>query len=232
MSIKYPIKKVQKLKAADLKKEFAVFGHFYDRKFKEKIIACREILEIISLKDIPFDFQEMHKSQPELIVIMMNPGSSKPVDKEYKPNVIVRASDISRNRHIVEAIPDNAQYQIMRFMLLNGWSHGRIINLSDVRDPKSSVFMQTWPNLSDSHSIFSDSREESFNELTGQPQKILLAWSQEESLLPLARMAMKRVSAYDTVGLPRGDALYAYPSPMLQKHKEAWLANISTMMKG
>lgn len=132
MSCKHPIKKVKKLKAVDLKKEFAVFGHFYDRKFKEKIIPCREILEIISLKDIPFDFQEIQNTQPELIVIMMNPGSSKPADKEYKPNIIVRASDVSRNRHIVETIPDNAQYQIMRFMLLNGWSHARILNLSDL----------------------------------------------------------------------------------------------------
>ena len=49
MSKKYSLTKAQKMKAADLKKEFAVFGHFYDRKFNDEIIPCREILEIISL---------------------------------------------------------------------------------------------------------------------------------------------------------------------------------------
>ncbi len=221
---------VQKLKAVSLKKEFAIFGHFYDRKFKEQIIPCREILEIVSIKDIPFDFQELAKTQPELIVIMMNPGSSKPANKEYVPVVINCPLDIMSKRHIVEAIPDNAQYQIMRFMLLNGWSHARILNLSDLREPKSAVFMKTWPSLPDSHSIFSMARKDSLNTMIGEPVKILLAWSQEESLLPLARMAKKSINSFDAVGLPRGDDLYAYPSPMLQKHKEAWLENINNLM--
>jgi len=37
------------MKAANLKKEFAVFGRLYDRKFNDEITPCREILEIISL---------------------------------------------------------------------------------------------------------------------------------------------------------------------------------------
>jgi len=44
MSKKYSLKKAQKMKAADLKKEFAMFGHLYDRKFNDEIIPCREIL--------------------------------------------------------------------------------------------------------------------------------------------------------------------------------------------
>ena len=48
MAKKFKLEKAQKLKAESLKKEFAVFGHFYDRKFNNEIIPCREILEIIS----------------------------------------------------------------------------------------------------------------------------------------------------------------------------------------
>lgn len=230
MPKKYSLKKAQKMKAADLKKEFAVFGHFYDRKFNDEIIPCREILEIISLKNVPYDFQVLPQTQPELIVTMMNPGSSKPASNSYKPIIICRPSDIVNKRWIVEAKPDNAQYQIMRFMLINGWSHARILNLSDLRQAKSAAFMKTWPKLSESHSIFSKSRKDSLSKLIGEPQKILLAWSQEEALLPLAKMASKSVSTYKTVGLSRGKDLYAYPSPLLQKHKEAWLEDITVLI--
>ncbi len=90
--------------------------------------------------------------------------------------------------------------------------------------------MKTWPTLSDSHSIFSKSRQNSLYELIGKPEKILLAWSQAEALLPLAEMADSAVCSFNTIGLLRGEHLYAYPSPLLQKHKEAWLANISALM--
>ena len=230
MAKKFKLEKAQKLKAESLKKEFAVFGHFYDRKFSDQTIPCREILEIISINNVPYDHQELPQAQPELVAIMMNPGSSKPASKRYVPNVIGSPSDITKKRHIIEAKPDNAQYQIMRFMLINGWAHARILNLSDLRQAKSAVFMNTWPELPESHSIFSKSRRKSLNELIGEPEQILLAWSQEESLLPLAKMASSAVRSFNTIGLSRGENLYAYPSPMLQKHKEAWLTSISALM--
>ena len=179
---------------------------------------------------MPNDFQSLPQTQPQLVVTMMNPGSSKPADKSYQPTVISRVSDIVKKRHIVVTKPDNAQYQIMRFMLINGWTHARILNLSDLRQGKSTVFMETLPDLPESHSIFSKSRKDSATTLIGDPQQILLAWSKEESLLPLAEMASSIVHSFNTVGLPRGENLYAYPSPPLQKHKEAWLAEIYELM--
>jgi len=170
------------------------------------------------------------QTQAELIVVMMNPGSSKPASKSYTPIVISRPSDIKKKRFIVEAKPDNAQYQIMRFMLINGWSHARILNLSDLRQAKSAVFMKTWPTLPESHSIFSTSRKKVLDELIGHPEQVLLAWSQEARLLPLAGIAKNALRSFNTIGLSRGEDLFAYPSPMLQKHKEAWLASISALM--
>ena len=88
MAKKFKLEKAQKLKAESLKKEFAVFGHFYDRKFNNLVIPCREILEIISLESVPYDFQALPQTQAELIVVMMNPGSSKPASKSYTPMVL------------------------------------------------------------------------------------------------------------------------------------------------
>jgi hypothetical protein len=230
VSRKYSLNNAQKLRAAELKKIFAVFGHFYDRKFGDEIIPCREILEIISISDVPYDYQTLAYEQPDLVVVMMNPGSSKPADKKYVPQIINRPSEIVKKRDIIEAKPDNAQYQIMRFMLLNGWTHARILNLSDLRQAQSGVFMETWTDLHESHSIFSKSRKDSVTALIGDPDQILLAWSKEESLLPLAEMASNTVQKFNTVGLSRGENLYAYPSPPLQKHKEAWLTEIYELM--
>ena len=49
-----------------------------------------------------------------------------------------RLSDIVKKRDAIKAKPDNAQYQTMRFMLINSWSHARILNLSDLRAGKKA----------------------------------------------------------------------------------------------
>lgn len=220
------IENIKHLKAPDLKKIFGVFGYFYDRSFNDKIIPSRETLEIVARKEIPFQFQEILQKQPQLIVVMMNPGSSKPLDKDYIPQLIDEPTKISENRTLTEAVPDNAQYQIMRFMLLNGHTHARILNLSDLREPKSSVFMKLWPQLDDTHSIFASERREGLSQLVGKPQIALFAWSQDQSLVPLAIKAENALNKLQTVGISKGEHLYSYPSPMLQKHKEKWLEDI------
>ncbi len=228
--MKVSLEVAQKARAADLKKSFSVFGHFYDRLFDDQFLPCREILEIVAQNNIPDDFQELSLRKPELIVVMMNPGSSQPAEREYSPKRLKYPKQIVDKRFLVETLPDIAQYQIMRFMLLNGWQHGRILNLSDLREPKSGVFMQRWPQLDISHSIFAPKRRKALKALLGAPKVVLLAWSQEKALLPLAERAEEALHGYKTIGLTRGDNLYAYPSPMLQKHKDAWLEGIAELL--
>lgn len=217
-------------RAPDLKKAFGVFGHFYDRKFPSGIVPCREILEIVDRREVPYDFQSLPLQQPHLVVVMMNPGSSHPRDAAYMPRVVAGAKEIVGGREMVEAIPDNAQYQIMRLMLLGGWRHARILNLSDVREGSSAAFMKVWPALDESHSIFSSGRRGELEAIVGTPERVLLAWSQDARLLPLARQAEAVMAHHPLLGLPRGEGLYAYPSPMLQAHKEAWLTEVAAML--
>ena len=68
--------------ADKLKEMFDVFGHFYDLKIGKQIINCRSILEIVS-KDLEYK----KKGLPDTVVIMMNPGSSRPLDKAYSPKL-------------------------------------------------------------------------------------------------------------------------------------------------
>jgi hypothetical protein len=61
------------------------------------------------------------------MVIMMNPGSSKP-HRWYENNTKESL-----------AIPDNTQSQIMKVQNCN-LQYARVLNLSDLREAKSSIF--------------------------------------------------------------------------------------------
>jgi hypothetical protein len=166
---------IQRLKASSLKQLFGVFGYFYDRASSDGVLPCREVLEIIDIRDTPYDFNDLLCRQPELVTIMMNPGSSKPVSDSYKPVLVNNDNGIVINRHLVETQPDNAQYQIMRLMLIRNWRHCRILNLSDLREPKSQLFMGLWPQLEWAHTLFAPERRSSLKELVGTPERVLLA---------------------------------------------------------
>ena len=66
--------------ADSLKLLFNVFGHFYDLKIRKKIFKCRSVLEIVSN-----NLEYSPNLLPDAVVIMMNPGSSRPLDKNYQP---------------------------------------------------------------------------------------------------------------------------------------------------
>lgn len=67
----------------------------------------------------------VEKTTPDLMVILMNPGSSRPID------------GIDNNLIPSEATPDATQYQIMDVMDLASLDFARILNLSDIRTSDS-----------------------------------------------------------------------------------------------
>jgi len=63
-----------------IKKEFSVFGHFYDVKLdtQRDPFRFRSVLEIVK-ETIPFsDSQELASARPDAVFIIMNPGGSNP----------------------------------------------------------------------------------------------------------------------------------------------------------
>ena len=94
-------------------------------------------------------------SEPDLMVIMMNPGSSSPLDKD------------DNGRHETEAKPDVTQKQIIRVMELGNYKYVKVLNLSDLREPKSSCFYKEIASMESKgieHSIFKEMRLGEFNE--------------------------------------------------------------------
>lgn len=248
--------------AAELKKTFRCYGHFYRLRVERiEPQLCRSVLEITSLpcdlsptalatgkavgaRRTPDDLF-VHggpnsrtsrgmgiESLPDAVVIMMNPGSSRPIEEGDTDSLLMMPLPAEFPKPLVLTQPDNTQYQIMRIMVSRDWTHVRVLNISDLRDPKSSSFIAKTKVLDglsggDAHSLFStvrkNEREDMLRRKPGAP--FILGWGQDAGLIPLAKQCLSCIEGEKTITVPAGNdpALTAHPSPMLQKKKEEWL---------
>jgi hypothetical protein len=250
------------LYAAELKKTYRCYGHFY-RLAVPGIdpLLCRSVLEITSLPPEavgapgePGDLFNRPPARhtcagvpnggsihwPDAVVIMMNPGSSRPIADGDTASLITMPLPAGFKKPLVLTQPDNTQYQIMRIMASRGWNHVRVLNISDLRDPKSPSFIARTKELEDlpggeAHSLFCAARKtEREQMLRGKPgAPFILGWGQDAGLLPLARQCLTCIADKKTVTIPAGNdpALTAHPSPMLQAKKEAWLEGLLAALK-
>jgi len=227
------------LYAAELKKRFTCYGHFYELVMMDGERAnCRSVLEIVDTaipQETPSDISLM---EPDVVVIMMNPGSSHPKDIYHIDGEIEYPQDNgSMRKGLVLTQPDNTQYQVMRVAVAKGWKHIRVLNLSDLRDPKSGSFLQKADALGEimgghTHSMFCKERTaECIHSLKRKSDTpIMLGWGQDAGLIPLAGQCMKRIEGepVSTVASDVHPLLNAHPSPMLQSKKLQWLESMIT----
>jgi len=226
--------------AAELKKRFTCYGHFYELVLMNgDRVKCRSVLEIVDAgipRDVPSSISEM---EPDAVVIMMNPGSSHPkdiyhIDKEIE---YPQTGD-SMRKELVLTQPDNTQYQVMRVAVRQGWKHVRVLNLSDLRDPKSGSFLQKVEALSGImgghvHSMFCSERATELAHALRRKGRtpVLLGWGQDPGLIRLAEQCLQRIASEPTCTVASNvhPLLNAHPSPMLQSKKLEWL---ETMIRG
>ena len=220
--------------AAELKKRFTCFGHFYELVLLNgDRLKCRSVLEIVDMdisREVPSDISEM---QPDAVVVMMNPGSSHPKDIYHMDKEIeYPRSGASMRKELVLTQPDNTQYQVMRVAVHQGWKHIRVLNLSDLRDPKSGSFLQKADALSGImgghvHSMFCRERAAELKHALRRKNRtpILLGWGQDPGLIRLAEQCLGRIGGEPTctVASDVHSLLNAHPSPMLQSKKLEWL---------
>ncbi len=224
------------LYASELKQIYDVFGHFYDLKIGSTVFKCRSILEIVK-KDIPVD-----SLKPiDAVVVMMNPGSSKPLDADYLPKTFSFGEICAPGweKEIIPTRPDNAQYQIMRMMEFKGWEYVRVLNLSDLRNGNSGKFYDDFVRASkidesNPHSIFHPKRKNELKKcLNLKPDApVILGWGNESFLIPTAQTALKSFQGFTTVGVSKNEIpfYFSYPSPYLKVQKLQWLNKISQML--
>jgi len=244
--------------AAELKKTFRCYGHFYRLNVEgADPLLCRSLLEITSLPreavgagagtDDLFNrsggnhtSEGVVQSLPDAVVIMMNPGSSRPLEDGDTKDLLTMPLSDDFKKPLVLTQPDNTQYQLMRIMVSKGWKHIRILNISDIRDPKSPSFIARTQALDGiegggAHSLFSkgrkQERERVLRRKDGAP--LILGWGQDAGLLPLATQCLSCIEGERVVTIPseNNPILTAHPSPMMQAKKEEWIGNILAALR-
>ncbi|MBU0971061.1 MAG: DUF1643 domain-containing protein [Proteobacteria bacterium] len=222
-----------------LKKSFGVFGHFYsvDLSSGERI-ECRSVLEIAAKTHTPPDINLLSKKAADAVFIMMNPGSSRPL--EAVEHVISEKQAADLNVSLVSTMPDTTQYQVMRLMHYCSWSHVRVLNLSDLRNPRGGDFAVQYRDIEDrtgfkAHSLFSDERGgERICKLKRKSRApIVFAWGVSPDLEPLIERCLAKVSGMPgCTGLLKPQTLnrYFHPLPTLQRAKMQWVDNMVTLI--
>ena len=221
--------------ASELKQRYGVFGHFYSVELASKeVVECRSVLEIANKVRASKKHTELSALRPDAVFIMMNPGSSRPL---VEVNNRIRARAIRKLRvSLVPTKPDTTQYQVMRLMHFLEWQHVRVLNLSDLRSPKSAEFIKSFQRLEDeenfnSHSVFSDTRKDelSLKLSMGKKTRLVLAWGISGKLSPLIERCVSKLPKKITVfGLlePGSANKYRHPLPSLQRDQRRWIDQI------
>lgn len=190
---------------------FEIFGHFYEL----SSLKCRKYLNIKRVGS--------NLSQPDIMVVMMNPGSSYPLD------------GIDNNSAPSEAHPDPTQDQIMAVMNNTGFNFARVLNLSDARQPSSKEFYKFLNSSSANsipHSIFHQSRHEEFLTLFRRGVPVIYGWGVNSSLEGLARKAINRISEDNPIGIRKNGVEWAYYHPLPRVHTKQveWVNTVSSLL--
>lgn len=190
-----------------MKKEFIITGIYY----KIDTFKFRKVLNIKK--------NDTNKEQPDLMVIMMNPGSSKPLNE-------IDDSDTE-----TLAKPDVTQNQIMQIMLNGKFKYARVLNLSDLREPKSKIFynkIKELDKLNISHSIFQEDRINDFNKLWVSNVPVIFGWGVNPNLKSLALKAIEKTKVSNPIGFQKPNFPWAYyhPLPPNTNKQREWVKNI------
>ena len=147
---------VRFIPAKQLQTKYDVFGHFYSVEVApNEVVECRSVLEIVGKAHIPEKLSALTVRKPNAVIVMMNPGSSRPL---IEINNRIHAKSIHRLPiSLVPTKPDTTQYQVMRLMHFCEWQHVRVLNLSDLRCSKSGEFFKQFKRLEDEASFDSHS---------------------------------------------------------------------------
>ena len=195
----------------EMKDNFEIRGFFY----RLEDLNCRRDLDI-KRKDT---FREI----PDLVIVMMNPGNSKPLDGMYK------------GQKESEAHPDRTQMQIMQLMDNCDLSYCRILNLTDIQETKSSnlyKILSKQKTKKMAHSIFDPRRRADFDELYPKGMRTVFAWGVNDALTELAERALDLIGTENTFGMQKHDTETAYYHPLPPSHykQQKWVNQITEQL--
>jgi len=196
-----------------MRENFEIKGLFY----QIDNLKCRKYLNIKK--------KETELQIPDLMIVMMNPGNSKPING---------LDDYNKE---TEAIPDNTQDQIMKVMTNCGFEYARILNLSDARETSSEKFYKKileFKSKKIEHSIFSNNRKDDLEKYLVKNIKTIFAWGVNNALTELAKNAIGKIEAETIYGSKKENTEFAYYHPLPQYNPEEqkkWVEKITKQIK-
>lgn len=200
--------------AAALRERFQIHGRYYQATLDGRRYELRSHLEIFERS---LGWPQAASRPADLVAVMMNPGGSRPL---AEPDADGWAP----------ALPDRTQYQLMKLALAAQAAgrpvrHLRVLNLSDLRTPKSAELFATLAQLRDDrHSIFSVSRRAELEAaVDGGTTPVLCAWGMSPALEPLIRQAQKFSGSWKVLGLTDDGVRYRHPLPQRADLQREWL---------
>lgn len=138
-----------------------------------------DILQISRISNKQQDFLDA-------IVIMMNPGSRKPINSETFVDKI-------NTGELVDCIPDDTQYQIAELMEKSNWKKVLVINLLDLCEIDSNVIYKLFCGQIPDCSIFNEARIEKLNSIFEQlkgSRNIIIGWGVSSDLNQIKSKAL------------------------------------------
>ena len=213
---------MEQLNAEALLEHFSVYGRFYEKRIAGVPEQLRDRLEIAPRA---LAIEEVVACEPDLLVVMMNPGGSRPLSALW---------DADAAQGFTAAVPDRTQYQVMRLLLAAqakglSWQHARILNLSDLRTPKSTEFVEKLQRYTDhsEHSLFCDARRAECAALFANPSTPgLLGWGLNPAFGSWADRALSAAQGHLQLGVSSDGRLFRHPLPQRQDMQLAWLASV------
>lgn len=209
-----------------------IYGHFYQFDDTRKPYAGRSTLEIVRTPTLGVD--NVLSAIPDILVIMMNPGSSEPRDPDFSPQTVADAACIHQNALLVDTIPDDTQCSILQLMERKSLNHVRVLNLSDVRERTSANLLKQLTKEKKEnlgicgHSIFSEERNhERQLRLQARLRLAVLAWGQDPRLRCLAQGCVNALPrCYERLGQRTHHCdhhLYVHPWQRDARARAKWI---------
>lgn len=200
-----------------------VWGCYRDEVLDGEPLALRSRLEIFRAVVQP---ESAIAGVPDVVAVMMNPGGSRPL-----------AAPDARGWCV--AMPDRTQHQLMRLaerLAAHGirWQHVRVVNLSDIRTPRSAVLFDWLGRLSDDrHSLFAASRRAECRAALGpEAVPVIAAWGLGTRLRPWAETALRALHGRTVLGLTDDGTRYRHPLPQRFDLQQAWLTAMVAHVAG
>lgn len=221
--------------AEEIKKVFTFFGNYYQDSSGKKF---RNVICYLPIKFKDSETFDITSYSFDALFIMMNPGGSKPQNGLF-PSINTPKFGLNK---LVSARPDQTQYQVARIAIAKGWKSVCIINLSDIVEAKSKVFIKNLAEAPVKHTIFSEERIEELEvilSLIKNKKCIYAAWGikTDSYFQKLAESTIQKLKKYGIT--PKGlnsksntlPFLFQHPLPSPQPKWHDWLNDFMREIK-